>query len=140
MKKLLKIFLPPFIGFLVFSVIINGGTLYTRLSAKDLGLDTLQSFTAFYRYTMPLLFVVAVLTQILIVIPVWRHVAEKTWADRINMIVDLCFVCGIFALGIGYAIWDTQSGTHILIKLVAMLLGIQLAYWFINLLVLFVLD
>jgi len=140
MKKLLKIFLPPFIGFLVFSVVINRTSLFSTLTAENLGHYSLQSFTTFYRYTMPLLYVVAVLTQILIVIPVWRGVAEKTWADRVNMIVDLCFVCGLFALGIGYAIWDAQTGTHTLVRLVAILSGIQLAYWFINLLVLLILD
>lgn len=105
-----------------------------------MGLGNLKSFMAFYRYTLPLLFVIALLTQVLIIVPVWRGMLAKTVADKINIILDLCFICLLFALGIGYAIWDPQAGIHNLVKLVGFMLAVQLAYWLINLVILLLLE
>ena len=105
-----------------------------------MGLGNLKSFMAFYRYTLPLLFFVAVLTQLLVIVPVWRSLVKKTAADRINLIIDLCFICFLFALGISYAIWDPQRGIHNLVKLVGFMSAVQVVYWLINLLILYLLE
>jgi hypothetical protein len=140
MKKLLRVMLPPFIGFFIFFVGVRYSSVYFTLKIDEMGLGNLKSFMAFYRYTLPLLFIVAVLTQLLVIVPVWRSLVEKTVADRINLIIDLCFVCFVFALGISYAIWDPQRGIHNLIKLVGFMSAVQLVYWFINLLILYLLE
>jgi hypothetical protein len=140
MKKLLRVMLPPFIGFFIFFVGVRYSSVYFTLKIDEMGLGNLKSFMAFYRYTLPLLFFVAVLTQLLVIVPVWRSLVEKTVADRINLIIDLCFVCFVFALGISYAIWDPQRGIHNLIKLVGFMSAVQLVYWFINLLILYLLE
>jgi hypothetical protein len=140
MKKLLRVILPPFIGFFIFFTGVRYSSAYFTLKIDEMGLGNLKSFMAFYRYTLPLLFVVAVLTQLLVVVPVWRSLVKKTVADRINLTVDLCFVCLIFALGIGYAIWDPARGIHNLIKLIGFMSAVQLVYWFINLLILYLLE
>jgi hypothetical protein len=140
MKKLLKITLPPFIAFFIFFLGIRYSSVYFELNIDDMGLGNLKSFMAFYRYTLPLLFLVAILTQLLAIVPAWRGMGKKTVADRINIIVDLCFICLLFALGVSYAIWDPERGIHNLIKLIGFMSAVQLVYWFINLLVLYSLE
>ena len=87
MKKLLKIFLPPFIGFLVFSVAINRNVFNIVQKLDETGLSEIKNLTNFYRFTLPLLYVIAVLTQLLVINPVWRMLRRKTAADRVNLIV-----------------------------------------------------
>lgn len=140
MKKLLKIFLPPFIGLLVFSVAINRNIVSITQNLHEMGLGEIKSFTTFYRYTMPLLYVIAVLTQLLVINPVWRMLRRKTTADRINLIVDLFFICLTFSLGIAYAIWDRTTGTGRLIGLTEFLLTVQAIYWVVNLLIMYVIN
>jgi hypothetical protein len=113
---------------------------YFTLKIDEMGLGNLKSFMAFYRYTLPLLFLVAVLTQLLIIVPIWRSLVEKTAADKVNLIIDLFFICFVFALGISYAIWDPQRGIHNLVKLVGFMSAVQLVYWSINLLILYLLE
>jgi formate/nitrite transporter FocA (FNT family) len=139
MKKLLKVMLPPFIGFFLYFIAIRYSSLYFTLQIDKMGVGDLKSFMAFYRYTLPLLFVVAVLTQLLVVVPVWNSLDKKTVADKINIIVDLCFICLVFALGISYSIWDPQHGIGNLVKLVGFMSAVQIIYWFINLLILYLL-
>lgn len=139
MKKLLKVILPPFIGFFLYFIAIRYSSLYFTLQIDKMGVGDLKSFMAFYRYTLPLLFVVAVLTQLLVVVPVWNSMDKKTVADKINIIVDLCFICLVFALGISYSIWDPQHGIGNLVKLMGFMSAVQIVYWFINLLILYLL-
>ncbi|WP_295797089.1 hypothetical protein [Mucilaginibacter sp.] len=140
MKKLLRFLLPPFIGFSAFFVGIRYSSLYFELKIDEMGLGDLKSFMAFYRYTMPLLFIVAVLTQLLVIAPVWRAMKTKNAADKINVIIDLCFICVLFAFGIAYVIWDPHAGISRLIKLTGFLSVVQLAYWFINLIILYLIE
>ena len=140
MKKLLKILLPPFIGLLVFSVSINRNVFNITQKLYVMGLGEITSFTIFYRYTLPLLYVIAVLTQLLVINPIWRMLRRKTAADRINLIVDLFFICLTFSLGIAYTIWDRAAGTDKLIGLTVFFLTVQVVYWFVNLLVMYLID
>jgi hypothetical protein len=140
MKKLLRFLLPPFVGFSAFFVGIRYSSHYFELKIDEMGLGDLKSFMAFYRYTMPLLFVVAILTQLLVIAPVWRAMKKKKVADRINVIIDLCFICVLFAFGIAYIIWDPHAGIGRLIKLTSFLSVVQLAYWFINLIILYLIE
>jgi len=140
MKKLLRFLLPPFVGFSIFFVGIRYSSLYFELKIDEMGLGDLKSFMAFYRYTMPLLFVVGVLTQLLVIAPVWRTMKRKTVTDRINVIIDLCFICVLFAFGIAYTIWDPHTGINRLVKLTGFLSAVQMAYWFINLLILYLIE
>ena len=95
---------------------------------------------AFYRYTMPLLFAVGVLTQLLVIAPAWRAMKKKTMADRINVIIDLGFICILFAFGIAYTIWDLHMGINRLVKLTGFLSAVQMVYWFINLMILYLIE
>jgi len=81
-----------------------------------------------------------VLTQLLVINPVWRMLRRKTAADRVNLIVDLFFICLTFSLGIAYAIWDRETGTGKLIGLTEFLLAVQAVYWMVNLLIMYLVD
>ncbi len=105
-----------------------------------MGMGNLQSFMAYYRYTLPLLFTVAVLTQLLVVVPVWRSLLKRPIANRVNVLTDLCFICLLFAFGVSYAIWDPEHGINDLVKLAAFMSAVQLVYWLINLAILFLLE
>ncbi|MDP9077527.1 MAG: hypothetical protein M3O71_08915 [Bacteroidota bacterium] len=140
MKHLLRVVLPPFIGIFIYFVAIRYSSLYFTLQIDKMGVGNLTSFMAFYRYTLPLLFLVAVLTQYVVIAPVWNGMEKKTIADKINVIIDLCFICLVFALGISYAIWEPQRGISNLVKLVGFMTAVQLGYWFINLLVLYLFE
>lgn len=140
MKKLLKVLLPPFAGFFIFFVAIRYSSLYFTLQIDKMGVGDLKSFMAFYRYTLPLLFIVAVLTQLLVAVPVWRNAIKRPLADRLNIVIDVCFICLLFALGISYAIWDPHTGVQRLVKFTAFMSAVQLVYWFINGLILYLID
>ena len=101
-----------------------------------MGEGNLLAFMSFYRYLLPLLFTVSVLTQLLIVIPIWNRVKDKTTSAKLWGAVSLIFVCLLFAAGISYAIWDKSEGTHHLEKMVAFMTAVQLVYWGINLFIL----
>ncbi len=140
MKHLLRVILPPFIAFFLLFVAVRYSSLYFTLRIDKMGVGDLKSFMAFYRYTLPLLFIVGVLTQLLIIMPVWNSMEKKTLADKINIIVDLCFICLVFALGISYTIWDPARGIYNLVKLVGFMTAVQMVYWLINLLILYLFE
>ena len=140
MKYLIKVILPPFIGFFIFFAAVRYSSLYFTLQIDKMGVGDLRSFMAFYRYTLPLLFIVGVLTQIVVIMPVWNGMERKTVADKVNVIIDLCFICLVFALGISYAIWDPQRGIYNLVKLVGFMTAVQMVYWLVNLLVLYLFE
>ena len=136
MKKLLKVVLPPFAGFAVYFLIVRYSSYYFELRTDEMGSGNLLAFMAFYRYLLPLLFAVAVLTQLLIVNPIWRDVIVKSARVKIIDSIGLVFICMVFAGGISYAIWDKQDGVHHLLMLFAFMTTVQLVYWAINLFIL----
>jgi len=140
MKKLLRIVLPPLVGFAAYFAAVRYSPFYFSLRIDEMGKGNLLAFMSFYRYTLPLLFVVAVLTQLLIVIPIWRGLKEKSTSGKIWEAVSLIFVCSLLAAGMSYAIWDKEAGLHHLIVLFCFMAAVQLVYWLINLIILKLLD
>jgi hypothetical protein len=136
MTKLLKIFLPPFTGFVVFFLAVRYSTLYFTLKIDEMGEGNLTSFMALYRYMLPLFFSVAVLTQLLIIVPLFNNLTGKPKANKINTVIDLSFICFLFALGISYAISDLHNNFIHFTKLFIFMSAVQLVYWMINLFIL----
>ncbi|MBS1525124.1 MAG: hypothetical protein JST19_05710 [Bacteroidetes bacterium] len=132
----MKILLPPFVGFAAYFLAVRYSSVYFQLRIDEIGEGTVQGFMAYYRYALPLLFVVAVLTQAIIVVPLWDKVTHKSaWGKAISFFI-LFFICLVFAAGISYLIWDRQTGTGHLIRTCLFLSAVQLGYWIINILVL----
>ena len=96
MRNLLKVLLPPFIGFAAYFVAIRYSSVYFTLRIDEMGEGTIESFMAYYRYFLPLLFTVAVLTQLLIVVPVWDRVFLNP--ARESLFPHLYFVLFVFCL------------------------------------------
>jgi len=140
MKKLLKILLPPFAGFSLYFIGVRYNPEYFDLNIGDIGAGGLAGFMAYYKFTLPLLFTIAVLTQLLVVIPVWRGVINRSAVRRWVAFISLILICVLFAGGISYLIWDESTGKHHLIVVFLFMLAVQLVYWFIDLFVLFLLE
>ena len=140
MRKLLKVLLPPFIGFLVYFLAVRYSTIYFTLRIDEMGEGTVAAFMAYYRYFLPLLFTVAALTQLLIVVPVWDKVFLKSGAGKVSSLLALCFICLLLAAGLSYVIWDRQSGRTHLYRVCLFMTGVQLVYWIVNLFVLYLLT
>ena len=140
MRKLLKVVLPPFAGFFILFAAIRYSGYYFTLKPDEMGGGDLISFMSYYRYTLPLLFLDALLTQLLIAVPVWDRVIIKTAAHKVNALIDLIFVCVSFAFIISYIIWNKPDGVHRLMELAGFMTAVQLVYWLINLLVLTLLN
>jgi len=140
MRNLLKVLLPPFVGFGAYFLAIRFSSVYFALRIDKLGEGTIESFMAYFKYFLPLLFAVAVLTQFLIVVPVWDKVFLKSGRGRLISSLILCFICLLFAAGISYCIWDRQSGRYHVVKVCAFMTAVQLVYWTVNLFVLYFLT
>ncbi|MDO3626419.1 hypothetical protein [Mucilaginibacter sp. BT774] len=140
MRNLLKVLLPPFIGFGAYFLAVRFSSVYFTLRIDELGEGTIESFMAYFRYFMPLLFVVAVLTQHLIVVPVWNRVFLKSTRGKFISVLILCLICLLFAAFISYCIWDRQSSRWHVIKVCIFMTGVQLVYWAVNLVVLYFLT
>jgi hypothetical protein len=136
MRKLLKVLLPPFTGFAIYFLLVRYHPSYFSLQISEMGNGNLDAFMAFYKYLLPLLFTVAVLTQYLIVNPIWNNVNAKTGSARTWACILLISICLLFAAGMSYAIWDKTEGIRHLLKLFTFMFGIQLIYWAINLFIL----
>lgn len=140
MRNLFKAIFPPFVGFLVYFVAVRYSSVYFALRIDQMGVGDLKSFMAFYRYLLPLLFVVAVLTQALIIVPLWNRMVGRGAGYRTAVIISLVVVCLIFAGGIGYIIWDHTTGTYKLLKMSGFMAAVQIFYWLINFLVLYLME
>jgi hypothetical protein len=136
MKKLFKIILPPIAGFAVFFGLIKLNTAWHIFNTTAIDGGLIDSLVVGYRYLFPLLFTVAVLTQALIIVPVWRSVIDKPSQNKIRALVISILVCFLFASGMGYTIWDTATGTIHLFKAIGFMFMVQLLYWAVNLAVL----
>jgi len=140
MRKFLKVFMPPLIGFTAFFLAVRYSSQYYTLRFDEMGEGTLRSFMAYYRYFGPLLFITGLVTQVLIIVPVWYRVKTKSALVKLTSFGVLCFICLLFAVGISYIIWEKQSGLHHLIYLCFLFTGIQVLYWMMNILTMALLN
>src|SRR4051812_2278121 len=140
MKKLLKVVLPPLIGFFIFFTAIRYSSLYFTLRMDEMGGGEVRSFMAYYRYMLPLLFVVALLTQLLVIVPLWNKMLINPAGNRLNALIDLVFICLVFALGVSYVIWDPATPFSNFIKLAGFMCAVQLVYWIINITTLYIIE
>ncbi len=139
MKKLLKILLPPFIAFTVFFIAVRYSPFYFNLRPDEMGDGDLESFMSYYRYLLPLCFVTAILTQVLIFIPIWNRMIDKSVRAKVITFLAICLVCLILSAGIAYAMWDNFSRIH-LEKLCLFMTAVQIAYWVMNIGVMYFID
>ncbi|MDF2430935.1 MAG: hypothetical protein JWP44_566 [Mucilaginibacter sp.] len=140
MKKLLKVVLPPCVGFGLYFICVRYSSVYFDLNIGEIGTGTLNGFMAFYKFSLPLLFVIALLTQLLIINPIWNAAIKRSKAGKMWTMGIVFFVCLLLAGAISYVIWDHATGTRHLILNFLFMSGIQIFYWLINFGVLSILD
>jgi len=128
----MKVFLPPFAGFVVFAVIVLLQSIVFPIHLGDMGKGNLHAFMACFYYCWPLYFITALLTQYVIVLPIWEAAHSWSMVGKDAAVTATALVCAIFAGGIAYFIWDKQTGIYHLAGMVILMLVIQLTYWVIN--------
>ena len=110
MKKLLKVILPPLVGFTLYYLGIRYSPDYFDLTIGQIGTGTVAGFMAYYKYALPLIFVVAILTQLLIVMPAWNNVIHKPRPVIKRALGLLVLVCLLFAAGMLFLLWYPNRG------------------------------
>lgn len=141
MRKLLMVILPPLIGIAGYFIAVRYSGVYFQLSTDEMGEGTVQSFMAYYRYFLPLLFVVAVLTQAVIVLPIWNKARNyQKFSSKLLDLVSLVYICLILAGGIGYVISDPKHNFHHFVSVALFMTAVQVGYWLIDLLILYLLS
>ena len=128
----MKTFLPPFAGFVVFAVIVLLQSIIFPIHLGDMGQGSLHGFMACFYYCWPLYFITALLTQYVIVLPIWEAAHSWSIVGKDAAVTGVCVLCGFFAGVIAYIIWDKQTGWLHLADMAVLMLLIQLAYWIIN--------
>ncbi|MDB5122292.1 MAG: hypothetical protein JWP94_421 [Mucilaginibacter sp.] len=140
MKKLLRIILPPLAGFVIFAALIKFGPLARHIGGlPDIGNETLYGLMDYFKIFTPLLFLTALLTQLLIIIPLWRKILSRSHR-LMNILIFVCIVTTLLSAGISYLIWDSATGTGHLLSIFLFMAGVQAFYWLINFGVLYLID
>ncbi|HWZ35928.1 MAG TPA: hypothetical protein VNW51_07185 [Mucilaginibacter sp.] len=138
-KYLVKVILPPLFAFWSFALLVKYSPSFHTVGISKLGDDSVYGLISYYKIFAPAQIVIALLTQILIAIPLWRKiVAGRTAA--ISIFSVLVVICAIFAFGIAYIIWDPTTGKNRLYSIGVFMTAVQLYYWTVDFLLLYLLD
>lgn len=129
----MKVFLPPFAAFVVFGILVILKGFITPYNTGDMGGGDLHGFMACFYYMWPLYFIVALLTQFVIIEPVYTAAYHDSMKARFTAFILVGIISAIAAGGVAYLIWDPAAGTTKLIGFTFMMTVIQLMYWTINL-------
>jgi hypothetical protein len=139
--KFLKVILPPLIGFALYFLMVRYSGVYFNLQIGDIGEGTVEGFMAYYRYSLPLLLVVGMLTQLLIVLPLWERARRyQSSIAKVADMIGLLFICVLFAAGISYMISDPMHNFHLFVNTALFMTAVQVGYWIVNFLILFLLG
>jgi hypothetical protein len=140
MKYLVKIILPPIFAFFAFAIFVKYTPSFHQVNGlEDLGEYTAQGLIAYYKIFAPGQILIAVLTQWLIVMPLWRKILAKHHA-AVPVFLSILLVCIIAAFGLAYIIWDPATTKAHFIKIGLFMTGVQVFYWVLNFLLLYLLD
>ncbi|NNU33029.1 hypothetical protein HK413_00335 [Mucilaginibacter sp. S1162] len=100
---------------------------------------TVPGLIAYYKIFAPGQIVIALLTQWLIAMPLWKKIPAKP-ASAILIFSLILLVCAICGFGLAYIIWDPTTPLSECIKIGLFMTGVQVFYWVINFLCLYLLD
>ncbi|WP_214071130.1 hypothetical protein [Mucilaginibacter sp. dw_454] len=138
-KYLVKIILPPLFAFWSFAVLIKFSPYFHHVDTGSLGEDSIDGLISYYKIFAPGQIAIALLTQILIGVPLWRKIVASR-AAAISIFSVLVIVCAIFAFGLARIIWDPATGKRQLIDIGCFMTAVQLYYWTVDFLILYLLD
>ncbi|MBK0379532.1 hypothetical protein [Mucilaginibacter segetis] len=139
MKYLLKVII-PLVPFWVFAVLIKFTPFFHYVNAGDtIGEDSVYGLIAYYKVFAPLLMLIAVITQYLMVMPLWNIIRRKPKSTA-GIFISMFFISLLLAFGLAYIIWDPVTGYFHFASIGLFMAGVQVFYWTINFLVLYLLD
>jgi hypothetical protein len=130
-----KIILVPLVAFWAFAIIIKFTPFFQSVDTDSLGEDSIYGLVSYYKVFGPVQIVIAILTQWLIVMPLWKKIVAKPKA-AITIFVVMLLVCMLAAFGIAYIIWDPLTKYAHLVHIWLFMTGVQVFYWLINFLLL----
>ena len=139
-KRFIKIVLPPVFSFWSFAVFIKFTPFFHHVDvATYAGDDSVYGLISYYKIFAPFQIAIAILTQWLIVMPIWdKVIVKRTRAAGVFMVIVL--ICFLAAFGIAYVIWDKTTGIQHLTDTWLFMATVQLFYWIMNFLVLIITD
>ena len=140
MRKLLKVLLPVLIDFGIFWIVVKYNMPDHPMKLIEIGNGNLYSLMAYFHLFWPLLLLVGILTQYLIIVPLWDNKAVKSLKSRLIIGVCIALVCIVFAGSISYIIWDPADGQGPLLSFWWYLSEIQLVYWVVTFIILYLMD
>ncbi|MFS2185365.1 hypothetical protein ACCC92_01755 [Mucilaginibacter sp. Mucisp84] len=138
--KLLKVLLPVLIDFGVFWAVVYFNMPDHPMRIGEIGNGNLYSLMAYFSLFWTLLLADGVLTQYLIIIPLWNWVKHKGASARFIAGGCIALVCILFAGALSYIIWLPEDGYSPLFSFWWYMTEIQAVYWIVNFVVLYLLD
>jgi hypothetical protein len=140
MKYLVKLILPPLFAFWAFALLIKYSPVFHHVNAaENMGEDSVYGMISYYKIFAPVQIVIALLTQLLIAMPLWKKIVGRPMS-AITIFSLLVLICTIFAFGIAYIIWDPDTSSSHFIDIGLFMAGVQLFYWVVNFLIMYLLD
>jgi hypothetical protein len=140
MKTLLKVILPPLVAFAVFLVVVKFNMATHTLELGTISDGNIYSLMAYFKLFAILPLVVALLTQYLIIVPLWNKLLQKTVGAFLITFFSIVLICIIFATGVSYIIWDQSQGKGPFLRFIFYFTVIQVNYWAIIFFILYLLD
>ena len=140
MRKLLKVLLPVLIDFGIFGVVVKYNMPDHPMKLIEIGNGDLYSLMAYFHLFWLLLLAVGILTQYLIIVPLWDNKAVKSVKARVIIGICIAVICVAFAGAISYIIWDPTEGQEPLLSFWWYLSEIQLVYWVVTFIILYLMD
>jgi hypothetical protein len=138
--RFLKVIIPPLVAFLMFVVLINYNPLSLSLNGlSEIGDGSASGLMNYFKIFAPFQFLTAVLTQYLIILPLWDKIL-LVHKSAFGIFLGVILICLVLAIGISYIICDRATGTNQLINTIFFMTGVQTLYWAINFLTLAVFD
>ncbi|MGF7039138.1 hypothetical protein [Mucilaginibacter lappiensis] len=140
MRKLLKVLLPVLIDFGIFGIVVKYNMPDHPMKLIEIGNGDLYSLMAYFHLFWLLLLAVGILTQYLIIVPLWDNKAVKSLKARVIIGICIAVICVAFAGAISYIIWDPTEGREPLLSFWWYLSEIQLVYWVVTFIILYLMD
>jgi len=140
MKTLLKVILPPLVAFAVFLVVVKFNMATHTLELGTISDGNIYSLMAYFKLFAALPLVVALLTQYLIIVPLWNKLLQKSVGAFLIAFFAIVLICIIFATGVSYIIWDQSQGIKPFTRFIFYFTVIQINYWAIIFFILYLLD
>ena len=134
MKLLVRCFIPTFTLFSLFARVTKLDELHRHLPGAVTEIS-LPALMLYFSYMSPVIYAILVLTQLLILLPLY----DKAGIKFKSLLIPAIVTGAILSFIISYIIWDGTAFLS-LIRSVYTLFSLQMIYWSFNIIILFIID